>query len=218
MLYAKQNGAITLASPGARAACPSCGKPVVAKCGHIVVWHWAHQSKDCDPWAEPMSEWHARWQQLAPADRQEVVMEKNGERHRADVIARNGGVLELQYSSIGVADIRRRERFYGHMAWMYHAHWTDRLHFGKYGFWWKHGAITQTAITKPLFWDLGDEVWRVSLSRAKERVYGVLDRATGQIRSHVDIQTSRVLGKVVRRWKTDEFARATFGRSFSEVA
>jgi competence CoiA-like predicted nuclease len=31
------------ATPGARASCPFCARFMIAKCGEINVWHWAHE-------------------------------------------------------------------------------------------------------------------------------------------------------------------------------
>ena len=115
------------ATPKATARCRGCGQEVVAKCGSIVRWHWAHRAADCDPWYEPMSDWHRAWQDRFPREQTEVVMRRDGEHHRADVVLGHGGVLELQASAISAEDIARRERFYGHMAWLFRCDWTDRL-------------------------------------------------------------------------------------------
>ena len=85
----------------------------MAKCGEIVSWHWAHISKDCDPWSEPESEWHRGWKQLFPAQMQEVVVGA----HRADVLT-NRGVIEFQHSTISPQEIKERESFYGKMVWV----------------------------------------------------------------------------------------------------
>jgi competence protein CoiA len=101
------------AAPKCVARCPACGGEVVAKCGELVAWHWAHKAKDCDPWSEPESEWHLGWKQRFPANWQEVVIGP----HRADVKT-PFGVLEFQRSSISIAKIKEREHFYGAMAWV----------------------------------------------------------------------------------------------------
>ena len=68
---------------------------VLAKCGRINRWHWAHRSKiDCDAWAEGMSEWHLGWQDLVEERCQEVVI--RGE-HRADIQLSSGLVMGLIY-------------------------------------------------------------------------------------------------------------------------
>jgi len=121
------SGEIAEATPRAKATCPGCEQEVVAKCGSIVCWHWAHRADDCDPWYEPMSAWHRAWQNRFPREQTEVVMRRDGEHHRADVVLGHGGVLELQASAISVEDIARRERFYGHMAWLFRCDWADRL-------------------------------------------------------------------------------------------
>ena len=158
MMFAYVNDQKQLASPDQRGQCPACRSDLLAKCGSIRTWHWAHiADTDCDPWAESESEWHLGWKKHVSPDRAEVVITRNETTHRADIIAANGVVLELQASSLAPQAILEREFFYKHMVWLYRVTWTDRLHYGKKGFWWKHGSIAQTLITKPLFWEFEDE-------------------------------------------------------------
>jgi competence protein CoiA len=105
-----------LATPGAVGACPSCGARLIAKCGKVYAWHWAHEACDCDPWSEPEGRWHRGWKQLFPAEWREVVIRD----HRADLRV-PGGVIELQHSSISAGEIEERERFYGRMVWVVNA-------------------------------------------------------------------------------------------------
>jgi competence protein CoiA len=120
MLYAvTPTGADAEPTPGATGTCPLCGGAVLAKCGQINVWHWAHRAgQDCDPWTEPLTDWHRAYQRVVPAERCEVVIGK----HRADVVAPAGHVLELQHSTISVEDIAKREAHYGSsMVWLFDA-------------------------------------------------------------------------------------------------
>lgn len=100
---------------------------VIARCGEVNSHHWAHRRADCDPWSEPMSAWHLWWQRQFPIEQREVVIEREGVRHRADVRLAHGGVLELQASHLAVEDIHEREQFYGHMAWLFRCTWTNNL-------------------------------------------------------------------------------------------
>jgi hypothetical protein len=108
------------ASPGAKAACPLCKSPVVAKCGPTNVWHWAHDSlADCDSWIyEPKTKWHCNWQRRFHRDDIEVVIERNGERHIADIVGNGDLVIEIQNSPISSDEINKRELFYGKMIWI----------------------------------------------------------------------------------------------------
>jgi len=119
MLAASQSGERFPASPGARAFCPTCNSEVIAKCGEVKVWHWAHQSlKDCDVWSEPESEWHYNWKVLAGIDNTEIVISNAlGDVHRADIKV-NGRVIELQHSTLSTREVRERENFYGTMIWV----------------------------------------------------------------------------------------------------
>jgi competence CoiA-like predicted nuclease len=191
MMYARIEDQRRLARPEQRGQCPGCAGEVIAKCGEIRIWHWAHAVDDCDPWSEPESEWHLGWKKHAPTDRTEVVIEKEGKKHRADILCANSAVLELQSSTISSIDIRAREDFYKYMAWLFQVTWADRLHYGKKGFWWKHGALSQTFITKPLFWDFVEEgiVQEVKLARVEGNNGG-----------------ERVVGRAVKTYKREQFA------------
>ncbi len=118
MLYATVNGERMLPQPRSRGTCPTCKSDVVAKCGRLVTWHWAHAvGAECDPWSEPIGPWHLSWQSLVTPDRVEVVMGP----HRADVLAHDDVVIELQHSSIDADSIAARESFYGNMIWLFDA-------------------------------------------------------------------------------------------------
>lgn len=114
-----------LAVKGERAICPFCKGLVIAKCGEIVIHHWAHKSNiDCDTWHEPESQWHLTWKSYFPKDCVEVTLDHSYKRHRADIYTRGWGgenwVIELQNSLISTSDIRERESFYGRMLWIFH--------------------------------------------------------------------------------------------------
>lgn len=103
-----------------RAICPLCQSEVISKCGDIYCHHWAHKSiKDCDPWSESESEWHLNWKKVFPKDYTEVTLVRNEKRHRADIVAKDGTVIELQHSPISSEVIRERESFYKDMIWIF---------------------------------------------------------------------------------------------------
>jgi competence protein CoiA len=149
------------ASPGARGLCETCWSPVTAKCGAIVSWHWAHLAlDDCDTWAEPDSSWHRGWQNVVPAERREVVMGN----HRADLLAPDGTVVELQHSSLSPAEILEREAHYRQMVWVFDAieahqelRFEVRFPSGKtyQTFRWKHPRKSVAVCRQPVFLDLG---------------------------------------------------------------
>jgi hypothetical protein len=45
---------------GDRAVCPSCKEEVLAKCGEIKIWHWAHFACTACEFGRPETEWHLR--------------------------------------------------------------------------------------------------------------------------------------------------------------
>lgn len=103
------------ATPGAKGTCPCCGGGVIAKCGNLVSWHWAHVHRDCDPWYEPETDWHKAWKASFPKEWQEVVCGP----HRADVKTPEL-VVEFQKSHLSLPDLKAREAFYNRMAWVLH--------------------------------------------------------------------------------------------------
>jgi hypothetical protein len=88
--------------------------------------------------------------------------------HRADIVATDGTIVELQHSSINVDTIREREAFYGDMVWIFDARAAfaeRRLSFTKRdGFWtfrWKHPRKAIAACTKPVYLDIDGAVFRL---------------------------------------------------------
>lgn len=188
-MLATVDGALSAPSPGAAGQCPACRGPVMAKCGQIVTHHWAHETRiDCDPWAEPESEWHQAWKRrylFAGAEVEAVVGA-----HRADILLPSA-VIELQHSPISIDEARSREEFYGRMLWLFDM--TDeerfeRVHIGVRGLWWKRGSRTQARLRRPVYWHTPDrQVWHVALS----------ERATDK--------GTRVLGRVLARHTEETF-------------
>lgn len=133
MKFALVNGQRQEAQPNLSGECRLCGSPMVAKCGEIRVWHWAHKGhRLCDPWWENETEWHRAWKNQFRVDWQEVVhTAENGERHIADVKTGDGWVIEFQHSSIEPDERRSREAFYGSLIWVVDGlrRKRDRAHF-----------------------------------------------------------------------------------------
>lgn len=115
MIWGLKNNQRIKAIPKGEAKCELCNTELIAKCGEIKIWHWAHKSnKECDNWWEPESEWHINWKNEFPPEQQEVKIGK----HRADIKTRTGTIIELQANSISPKEIREREEFYENMIWL----------------------------------------------------------------------------------------------------
>ena len=120
MKFALVNGQRQEAQPDLSGECPACGRPMVARCGEVRVWHWAHIGRLlCDPWWENETEWHRSWKNQFPDDCQEIVHSaEDGERHIADVKTVGGWVIEFQHSYIKPEERRSREGFYPKLIWV----------------------------------------------------------------------------------------------------
>lgn len=142
MKYAILDGVQEEAQPGLSASCRACGRPVIAKCGEVRVWHWAHrQSRACDRWWESETEWHRNWKNHFPSTWQEFIQNsQTGERHIADVKTANDWVLEFQHSYLNPEERRSREAFYGpKLIWVVNGlrRKTDVIQFAHA---WRHGV------------------------------------------------------------------------------
>jgi hypothetical protein len=127
VLFAAANdGSRVLPSPGAKARCPSCKRPVYARCGKVKVWHWAHRGdRACARNSKGETFWHLAWKLRVPPQAREVP--RGG--LRADIVGRHGRVVELQHSRIDPRVVDYREETYGDMAWLF-----DSAMFAKYLF------------------------------------------------------------------------------------
>ena len=125
------------ADPQKQYFCPICGESLIirAKDSLCRKTHFAHKkgTKCLDDWKHDMSEWHNHWQQCFPKKYREVVIENNGEKHRADICIGNT-VIEFQHSPITGEEIAKRNEFYiscGYqVVWVFDA--TDKI-INRYG-------------------------------------------------------------------------------------
>lgn len=112
--------------------CPICGEPLIIRATDslAVKTHFAHKRGTIcyDDWTHDMSEWHLSWQRQFPEQFREVVIEKNGIKHRADICI-NNTVIEFQHSPITGEEIAKRNDFYlscGYqVVWVFDA--TDKI-------------------------------------------------------------------------------------------
>jgi len=119
MKFALVNGERSEPKPKLIGKCPLHGCEVIAKCGPIKMWHWAHKSKsDCDNWKENETEWHRDWKNCFPVEWQEIPVERNGKKHRADVQTCHSWVIEFQHSYLNPEEINARETFYEKLVWV----------------------------------------------------------------------------------------------------
>ena len=117
-----ENGNRIKPSPRGRGFCPICEGPMIAKCGEIYRWHWQHdRERNCDSWKEHETAWHRAWKEIFPESWREIIIERNGEKHIADVLTKYDTVIEFQNSPISVNTILVRESFYKNMLWVINA-------------------------------------------------------------------------------------------------
>lgn len=92
-------------------SCIFCGTRMIPKLrGVHKIKHFAHKEKCTETWNYDMSDWHKFWQGFFPG-KTEVVMEREGNKHIADVVL-NNTVIEFQHSHISIDEFRDRNDFY----------------------------------------------------------------------------------------------------------
>ncbi|MBB3697737.1 hypothetical protein KMW28_06070 [Flammeovirga yaeyamensis] len=135
MFYALVDNKKVEAFPKGKGICPSCNSEVIAKCGEIKVWHWAHTKEgNCDSWSEPETMWHKNWKLTFGIETNEVKISKGDKWHIADIKSINNVIIELQNSPIQREIIREREEFYGErMLWIINGEkFKDNFHISDY--------------------------------------------------------------------------------------
>lgn len=171
MLWAIVNSEKIEPKPNSYGKCPLCGGRVLAKCGEVNVWHWAHFKADnCDSWYEPESYWHLLWKMTFGKEHSEVVIKKEGKWHIADILTESDVIIELQNSPIQKDIIRKREEFYGQrMIWV-----INGMHF-KHNFYireldnqnfnWKikHDETQNHKGRKQFIWDYYRKSWFMTM-------------------------------------------------------
>lgn len=181
MQFAVNNlGCRVEATPGLKAVCPDCEEEVISKCGKLKIWHWSHgKDSECSQWYEPETEWHRNWKGLFSPSEREVVIERNGIRHRADIRLKNGIVIEFQHSPLSIDEIEKRENFYGGVIWVIDSSpFFDNFEVynadsGQYNtFRWKHPRRSWCAAGAPIMIDFEDELFEIRKLHNDSRVGG----------------------------------------------
>ncbi len=188
MKFALLNNERIESQPRLKAICPLCDSEVIAKCGDIKVWHWAHKrNKDCDDWYEPESQWHIDWKDKFPKECQEFTMGK----HRADIRTKNRWIIELQNSSISLSDIIDREEYYKRMVWLVNGGtlakgFRIREKKNVLSFRWKNPPKSWWGCNKEIYIDLSPIVEKLSLlieeytSGNKKKTTAVMEYGGGE--------------------------------------
>ena len=116
---------MVFASKGILGRCPTCNELLITKCGKITIPHFAHKAHtDCGKkYHDSMSEWHYNWQlkieNPTPGINIEVPI-KQEYLKRADVITKEGVIIEFQKSPLPIDERILREDQYKNMIWVVH--------------------------------------------------------------------------------------------------
>ena len=104
--------------------CPECAEKMVQRHGEIMTHCFAHypNTQCTDAWHYDESDWHIKFQSLFPLDNQEVVLEHEGTKHRADVCyPERKVVIEIQGERIRQTEFEARNDYFRKLG--YHIIW-----------------------------------------------------------------------------------------------
>jgi hypothetical protein len=134
------------------------GHELVAKKGEKKTHHYSHKNDACEC-DRRMGEFHIWWQKRVKDNYLEKRYNVDGKLHIADIVNKNGTVIEIQKSKIPPKIIREREEFYGDMIWVFDCTCID-IHIIKQKkdvmlFEWVKGTRYLLEAKKPSFLDFG---------------------------------------------------------------
>ena len=95
--------------------CQECGEKLVQRRGKIKAHHFAHypNTKCVDLWHYDESDWHSEMESLFPKEFQEIVLEKDEKKHRADVLIKDRNlVIEFQKERLNSDEFKSRNEFF----------------------------------------------------------------------------------------------------------
>jgi competence CoiA-like predicted nuclease len=144
----------TVSFSGEIGYCPLCRQQVIGKIYINKRNHFAHKSEsDCAINTGIISDWHLNWQHKF--DNSEINFPELG--LRADVVLKNGTIIEFQHSDIQVKEIRNRENNYKKMFWLFDLTQFNKnnFFFGKDDFfYWEYPRTNWLYCIKPFFFHL----------------------------------------------------------------
>jgi competence CoiA-like predicted nuclease len=127
VLYAENSDEhLVTAEKGSHCICPDCREPVISRCGAINDPHFAHRpfSKCGDQYYDRKSPWHREWQRTIENPEGgvniEVDIRDREYKKRADLLTKNGIIVEFQKSPLPLEERFSRERHYKNMVWIAH--------------------------------------------------------------------------------------------------
>lgn len=146
---------------GGRATCVECGATLIAKCGDINRWHWAHESGGICASSDGEGAWHRAWKLWATQYGAQTEV-SNGH-HRADIVWSDGTVYELQSNYLNLPDIRSREEHWGdRLVWIYRitpGRFERLWNVGDGWFRWARPAPSMAMHERPVVWHVNDRLY-----------------------------------------------------------
>jgi len=115
MRIALVDGVRRVPTPGAKGICTGCGEELVAKCGQVNAWHWAHLPASECPYKDDHSVWKNVWKGFFPDEQVERWI--NGV--RVDIVGKGNIYIMLCDTSPSPEEAEKMEDLFGDkLAWI----------------------------------------------------------------------------------------------------
>lgn len=153
--------------PSARATCVDCLGVLIAKCGEINRWHWAHEAHDATcTGSDGEGAWHRAWKMWAEQHGAQTEISEG--RHRADIVWHDGTVYELQSNYLDAVDIANREQHWGdRLTWIYRItpnRFSRLWNAGDGWFRWQRPPVSMTRHEAPIIWHVNDRLYDATVT------------------------------------------------------
>ena len=83
--------------------------------------YWRLMNGGYDNWCLPVCAWSLKWKQCFSKSSVEIVLDKGGIKHIADVQTSKGTVVKFQNRMLNREELLQREAFFGKMIWIFKA-------------------------------------------------------------------------------------------------
>jgi len=114
-----KDGQRVSAKPEVVAFCQNCGEEVVAKCGEINIWHFAHKTTNDCFGGEGESLWHEYWKGMFPEECREFLRYDKYLEYKIADVAYCEIVLEYQTNLPDVDEIEFRQEFWQDLGYKF---------------------------------------------------------------------------------------------------
>jgi len=168
----KESKERVLPTPHSHAFCPLCQFPLVAKCGSVNIWHWAHTFNSNCPGAKLETAWHRRMKEKFPPNQCEIIVKNDLGVVIADVyIPETNTMHEFDFKNqLTSEEIIKKNCIYArsgyNVMWTFHIDDESNNRLTRTStlevYWFKHGLRRLLDFKTPFHLSFDDDIFEVT--------------------------------------------------------